>query len=64
MSVLRTVWDETIGLFIDDGRFALAIAAWVALCWFMLPRLGWSPFVLFGGLAAILAESAIRAARP
>ncbi len=62
-----TVWSEFIGLFVDDGSFAVAIVAWLAFCWLVLPRLGfapvWLPAILFVGLALILVESALRRAR-
>lgn len=67
MEGLRTVWSEFVGLFVDDGSFAVAIVAWLALCWLLLPRIGLppavAPFVLFAGLVAILVASAMRGAR-
>ena len=67
MRWIRTVWDEVFGLFVDDGSYALAILAWIALAWLLLPRLGlggtWSGLILFAGFAAILVESATRRAR-
>jgi len=67
MTWLKTVWSEFIGLFVDDGSFAVAILAWIAFCWLVLPRLGlapaWQPAILFVGLALILVESALRRAR-
>ncbi|MGI4954108.1 MAG: hypothetical protein ACRYGM_20080 [Janthinobacterium lividum] len=62
-----TAWSEFIGLFVDDGSFALAIVAWLLLAWLVLPRLplppAWPPIILFAGLAAILIESAVRRSR-
>ncbi len=67
MTWLNTLWSEFIGLFVDDGSFAVAILAWIAFCWLVLPRLGlappWPSAILFGGLALILVESALRRAR-
>ncbi len=61
-SVLQEVW----GLFVDDGSFALAILAWVAVTGLVLPRLGvtrgMDGILLFAGLALILVESAWRRA--
>jgi hypothetical protein len=58
---------ELIGLFVEDGSFALAILVWIAAMWLLLPRLGfgrnWSGVVLFAGFAVILVESAWRRTR-
>ncbi len=57
---LRAVWAELFSLFVDDGRLALAILAWVAVAWLVLPRLlpaGWDAIGLAIGLAAILVGS-------
>lgn len=67
MSWIRTIFDELIGLFVDDGAFALAIVAWLAVV-ALLARYApttqpWDGVLLFAGLAAILAESAVRRAR-
>ena len=67
MSWLRTIFREILGLFVDDGSFALLILVWLGLTALLLPYLGWLPrargFLLFAGLAAILMGSAIRYAR-
>lgn len=67
MRLLRAVWDELFGLFVDDGRFAVFILAWLALCGLLLPRLGLPaavpPLALAAGLCAILIESVWRRAR-
>ncbi len=67
MRWLGTVWSEFIGLFVDDGSFAIAIMVWLLVAWLALPRLplppAWPPFILFAGLAAILVESAVRRSR-
>lgn len=67
MGWLHTVWSEFIGLFVDDGSFAVAILTWLGSCWLVLPRLGldpvWPPLILFAGLVLILVERAARRAR-
>jgi uncharacterized membrane protein YbhN (UPF0104 family) len=70
MSWIVTALREIYGLFVDDLWFTLSILVWLALTWFAVveaPRLhlpSWLPaVVLFGGLAVILLESAIRFAR-
>jgi hypothetical protein len=58
---------EVIGLFVDDGSLAVIALIWLALCGLVLPTLGvagaWLGVALFAGLAIILAENALRAAR-
>jgi hypothetical protein len=58
---------ELIGLFVDDGSLAVTALIWLAVCGFGLPLLGldgaWLGAALFAGLAIILAENALRAAR-
>ncbi len=71
MNPLRTILRELLGLFVDDGSFALQILIWLALIAFLLPHFNWNPawlsnargILLFLGLAAILMTSAIRYAR-
>ena len=63
MSWLNNVVRELFGLFVDDGSFAIAILVWVALLWLLPMAADWRALVLFGGLAAILIESALRRAR-
>ncbi len=71
MNALRTILRELLGLFVDDGSFALQILVWLALTAFLLPHLNWIParvsnlrgIILFLGLAAILMTSAIRYSR-
>ncbi|MCB8881657.1 hypothetical protein ACELLULO517_15515 [Acidisoma cellulosilytica] len=66
MSWIRTILREVWGLFVDDGRFAVAIIVWLLIVWLALPRLGisltWKGPFLFLGLAAILLESTWRRA--
>jgi hypothetical protein len=67
MNGLRTILREILGLFVDDGSFALLILVWLGLTALLLPYLGWVPrgrgLILFVGLAAILMGNAIRYAR-
>ncbi|GAC1346843.1 MAG: hypothetical protein NVSMB18_30160 [Acetobacteraceae bacterium] len=67
MSWVKTALSELLGLFVDDGSFALAIVGWLLVAGLVLPRLGlsagWAGLILFAGLAAILVESALRRAR-
>jgi hypothetical protein len=66
MNWLKGVWAELIGLFVDDGTFALSIVVWLIACGLALPHLGLPSFlppaILFVGLALILARSAVRRA--
>ncbi len=67
MKWLRTIVQEVFGLFVDDGSFATAIVIWLVLLKLLVPHLShvarWSGFILFGGLAVILADSNFRASR-
>ena len=64
---LQAILREIYGLFVDDGSFAVATLAWLALLWLARAHLHLSGAVsaalLFAGLAAILIESALRRAR-
>jgi len=64
---LETVVRELYGLFVDDGRLALTVVAWLVACWLVLPHVAagalWPAVLLFAGLAAILVESVSRRAR-
>ena len=66
MTFLKTIWSGFIGLFVDDGSLAVAVLAWLAAAWLLLPRLplppALPPAILFAGLASILVESASRRA--
>jgi len=58
---------EMVGLFVDDGSLAIAVLAWVAIAVLVFPNLpigrGWLAGALFAGLALILVENLLRAAR-
>ena len=64
---LRTIVRETVGLFVDDGRFAVVIVAWLGVSWIVLPHVvassAWRCGILFMGLGLILFESSVRHAR-
>lgn len=67
MSILKLIWNETFGLFVDDGALALqvviliaALAAGVKLAG--LPPL-WAALLLIAGLLGILAVSLKRKTR-
>ena len=67
MTWLKAIAAELLGLFVDDGIFALAILAWIVGVGFLLPRLG-LPLGLGGpilaiGIALTLVASARRTAR-
>ena len=67
MELLRIIWKEGFGLFVDDGSFALTIVIWVVLVKTLLSRTAfvgqWHGIIMFLGLALILAESVDRFAR-
>lgn len=67
MSWIRMVLREVAGLFVDDGSFALAIVAWLAVALVGRYWLGWHSVwmgpVLAFGLAALLLENVARSAR-
>ncbi len=72
MNVLKTAVQEVIGLFIEDGRYAAAIFAWILIAGVGLPRLpipeSWGPemckaVLLFMGLATLLVDNVVRSAR-
>jgi hypothetical protein len=67
MNSMKIIFREILGLFVDDGSFALAILLWLAVVGWATPRLGIPAairgVVLFAGLALILTESATRYSR-
>ncbi len=66
MQWLRSVAREVYRLFVDDSSFALALLVWVACCVIGLPLFHagrWGGPALFAGLAVVLVERALRAAR-
>lgn len=67
MRWLKKILRELFGLFVDDGKFALAILLWLGFARLLLPRLGvvqtMEGIFLFAGLGIILVESTIRYSR-
>lgn len=63
---LRSVVREILGLFVDDGSFAIVLLVWAGVVAFVLAhvfaRAHWLGPVFFAGLALILVESVLRAA--
>jgi hypothetical protein len=64
MNWTRTFGQEVLGLFVDDGRLALAALVWLGIVWQGLPQVGLHGIaqclVLFAGVAVILAENCLR----
>ena len=61
MSAIRAAMHELIGLFVEDGAFALTIlgvTALAAICALALPAPAWAAgaILLFGALAALAAS--------
>jgi hypothetical protein len=67
MHWFKAIWSELLGLFVDDGSFAIAILVWLGMNWFLstylLRQSEWGGVVLFAGLGLILLESATRRSR-
>lgn len=67
MKWLKSIFREIVGLFVDDGTFAIAILVWLAMLRLALPHLPipavWDGVILFAGLVAILIESTLRRTR-
>ncbi|MDX8531952.1 hypothetical protein RFM41_07635 [Mesorhizobium sp. VK25A] len=67
MNVIRLVFKELVGMFVDDGSLALLALILIALITAAVKLLALPPliggFVLLVGCLAILLESARRAAR-
>ena len=64
MKMFRIIWEELIGMFIDDGALALFALALIALVTVAVKALGLDPLIggglLVVGYLAILAESVHR----
>jgi hypothetical protein len=67
MTWVKAVGAELLGLFVDDGRFAIGILVWLVVATLAFRHLelppAVPPVILFAGLAVILVESAVRKAR-
>jgi len=63
MRWIKTVAEKFLGLFVDDGPFAIAILVWLGVVGLLslhfLRGVGWSGVALFAGLGVILIWSAI-----
>ncbi len=65
MKLIRTIFAELLGLFVDDWAFALLLLLWVGLFLMPLRRvlgMGAGP-ALFVGLAALTLAFVVRKAR-
>lgn len=67
MRALKKILREILGLFVDDGSFALWIVVWLLVVWQVLPRIAvprtLQGLILVAGLAALLIGSVWRHAR-
>lgn len=67
MHWFKAIWSELLGLFVDDGSFAIAILVWLGMSWLLSTNLlrqsEWGGVVLFAGLGLILLESTTRRSR-
>jgi hypothetical protein len=64
---IRNILREVLGLFVDDGRFAVAILVWLGVVRLVLSHLAFMRnkmgIILFVGLGIILIENTIRYSR-
>ena len=67
MTVLRLIYEELVGMFIDDGNLALFSLLLIAVVAALVELLGlpalWGAAALLVGCIVILADSVRRAAR-
>jgi hypothetical protein len=67
MHWFKAIWSELLGLFVDDGSFAIAILVWLGMNWllstYLLRQSELGGVVLFAGLGLILLESTTRRSR-
>ena len=65
MTLLRTIWDETVGMFVDDGALALQVVVLIVALTVAVKLLGLAPLLaailVLVGCLAILAFSLRRA---
>jgi hypothetical protein len=60
---LKSIAREILGLFVEDGSFAIAILVWLAIACIglrFIPHVSLRGPLLFAGLAIILARSVLR----
>ena len=65
MRWLKSILREILGLFVEDGSFAIAQLVWLAIMAFLahfFAHTHWLGIGLFAGLALILIESVLRRA--
>ena len=67
MTILKTILEEAIGMFVDDGMLALLCVALIAVATlivlaFAVPGI-WAGLLLLAGSIVILAWSVLRASR-
>lgn len=65
MNLLRQIWDEAVGMFIDDGALATQVALLVAFVTLAIKAAGvpplWAAALLIPGCIVILWASVMRA---
>lgn len=61
MNLLKGIWEELIGLFVDDWAFALLVLAWVGIFGLAHGRL--PTWLFFAGIAALVLAFTARRAR-
>jgi uncharacterized membrane protein YtjA (UPF0391 family) len=67
MKRITVVFQELIGLFVEDGSLAIAIVVWICAAALLFLRLpggaAWRAPALFLGFVLILLENVVRSAR-
>lgn len=67
MNLLKLIWEETFGMFVDDGALALQIVVLIAAIAGAVKLMGLSPLLggvlLLAGCLALLALSLLRRTR-
>ncbi|MES2032178.1 MAG: hypothetical protein V4477_23620 [Pseudomonadota bacterium] len=61
MNLIKAILKGILGLFVDDGSFAVLIVAWIAATWLLSFKVmqtpEWGTLLLFAGLVVILLGS-------
>ena len=64
MQTIKKIFIELVGLFVEDGRFAIVILIWLGIVWILAHRMAIRTdaggLILFSGLALILIENTVR----
>jgi hypothetical protein len=64
MNLIKTILKGILGLFVDDGSFAVLIVAWIAATWLLSFKVmhtpEWGTLLLVAGLVVILLGSTAR----